>query len=57
MGIFSRNSDSDLQQSMDLASEIAEEARRVGDKKREAAAHRDLNEQIDEAEKRGWFRR
>lgn len=40
---------------MDLAREIAEDARKKGDKAREAGAHQDLNDQLDAAQQRGWF--
>ncbi|MFI1183347.1 hypothetical protein ACH4UT_27885 [Streptomyces sp. NPDC020799] len=57
MGIFSRQSDDDLAQSLELASECAQEARKNGDRSREAAFHKDINEALDEVESRGWFRR
>ncbi|MCF4139217.1 hypothetical protein L1856_24370 [Streptomyces sp. Tue 6430] len=54
MAWFKKASDADLQQSMEMASHCAQEARRAGDRKREAAFHADLNELVTEAENRGW---
>ncbi|MGH3584689.1 MAG: hypothetical protein ACRDQ0_00030 [Pseudonocardia sp.] len=54
MGRFSRTSDADLQQSMELATEAAKEARSTGDRKREAAFHQDINAMVDETQSRGW---
>lgn len=56
MGWFTKASDADLVQSMELAAAAAEEARQTGDKKREAAFHKDLNSLIDESERRGFLR-
>jgi hypothetical protein len=54
MAWFKKASDAQLQQSMELASEAAKEARKSGDRKREAAFHEDLNGMVAEAERRGW---
>ncbi|MFE0443657.1 hypothetical protein [Streptomyces fungicidicus] len=54
MAWFKKASDADLQQSMELASAAAKEARQNGDRKREDAFHEDLNGMVDEAQSRGW---
>lgn len=54
---FNNSSDTDLAQSLELTSEIAQRARQKGDKKKEAEAHETMNGMLDEAGKRGWFRR
>ncbi|MEU6535811.1 hypothetical protein [Streptomyces sp. NPDC047000] len=56
MAWFSNASDADLVQSMELAAAAAEEARREGDKQREAAFHEDLSGMLDESERRGFPR-
>lgn len=50
-------SDDDLDQGLVMAKEIAEEARSKGDRRREAAAHEDMNDGLDEKQRRGWGRR
>ncbi|MFJ1647978.1 hypothetical protein [Streptomyces sp. NPDC088258] len=52
---FSGESDSDFLQSLDLESEIAQDAHKTGNRKREDAAHSSINERLDEAERRGLF--
>ncbi|MGW2113756.1 hypothetical protein [Streptomyces zhihengii] len=47
-------SDADLQQSMELATQAAREAKQNGDKTREAGFHRDLDGMVAEARSRGW---
>jgi hypothetical protein len=54
MAWFNKASDADLQQSIEVATEAAKEARSSGDRKREAAFHEDLNGMVTEAENRGW---
>lgn len=49
--------DDDVAQGLVMAKEIAEEARATGNKKREAAAHEDINDGLDEVQRRGWGRR
>ncbi|MFJ2774911.1 hypothetical protein [Streptomyces sp. NPDC087300] len=49
-------SDADLAQSMELEAEMAADAHLHGQHEREAAAHASLNENLDEAERRGWTR-
>ncbi|ATL27581.1 hypothetical protein [Streptomyces formicae] len=58
MGLFNRSdlSDDDLAQSMQLESEMAADAHLLGNHQREDAAHASLNENLDEAEQRGWSR-
>ncbi|MFJ4633180.1 hypothetical protein [Streptomyces sp. NPDC088847] len=60
MGLFSRHSSestSDLIQGLDLSVEIAQHARETGNRKREDAAHEDINGRLDEVERRGLFGR
>ncbi|MFE9608408.1 hypothetical protein [Streptomyces sp. NPDC006012] len=62
MGLFSRHdvsteSDADLLQGLDLAVEIAQDGRESGNRKREAGAHADINNRLDEVERRGLFGR
>lgn len=54
MGWFRTASDTDLEQGMKLATDAAREARQTGDQQREAAFHHDLNNMLDEAQRRGW---
>lgn len=53
---FNTESNDDLVQGMDLDVEIAQDARQNGDRQREADAHRDLNDRLDEGRRRGLFR-
>jgi hypothetical protein len=50
-------SDDDIDQGLMLATEAAQEARATGNKKREAAFHEDINDGLDEKQRRGRGRR
>jgi hypothetical protein len=54
MAWYTKASDADLQQSMDLAVEAIRAAREDGNPAREEEFNRDLNGMIEEARARGW---